>query len=184
MGQISSQTFGVTQEECAGIKGGYREIKENQKSADSTRRGPVGCSKEHGAGRVVSNAGFRGMQGRPRAGCEGCGPMFNGGSSGAVAQGREESRSREPWRRGCQVESWRAGTRFCKTTDVPSSFGCGGLRSWFLITAHYFPASPSSARLPRDSPPEQKLGFWIRAMVAEAQHSRRWGRALNIRLST
>lgn len=102
----------------------------------------MGCSKEHGAGRVVSNAGFRGMQGRPRAGCEGCGPMFNGSSSGAVAQGREESRSREPWRRGCQVESWRAGTRFCKTTDVPSSFECGGLRSRFLIKAHYFPAPP------------------------------------------
>lgn len=97
MGQISSKALGVTQEECAGIKGGYREIKENQKSAGSTRRRPVGCGKkEHGAWSVVSNTGFRGLQGRPKAGCEGCGLMFNDGSSGALAQSRRESCSQEP----------------------------------------------------------------------------------------
>lgn len=55
-----------------------------------------GLCRENGAWRVVSSTGVRGLQGEPKAGCEGCGLVFKDGSSVALAQGSGQPRGREP----------------------------------------------------------------------------------------
>lgn len=69
-----------------GIKGGPREIREGQKSVVAPGKVQE-LRRENGAWRVVSSTGVRGLQGEPKAGCEGCGLAFNDGSSVALAQG-------------------------------------------------------------------------------------------------
>lgn len=75
---------------------------------------PAGCSREHGAGEVVSTPGFGGLWGWP----ETAGQVWRlwsavyqqqrGGSSsgwwGATWRGATETER-------CQIESWRVGTR-------------------------------------------------------------------------